>query len=150
MKDFIIAVDFDGTCVEHEFPKMGKDTPAVVETLLWLQSKGVKIILWTMRSGDFLTAAQYWFQERGIHLYGVNSNPTQQTWTLSPKAYAHMYIDDAALGCPLAINGGRAYVHWPKVREHLELHHFPIEQIHYEPAVNKSRDRTTPGKRTGR
>ena len=45
----IIAVDFDGTCVTHEFPKVGKDIGAV-PVLKKLIEKGHKIILYTMRS----------------------------------------------------------------------------------------------------
>lgn len=42
----IIAVDFDGTCVIHEFPKVGKDIGAV-PVLKKLIEKGHKIILYT-------------------------------------------------------------------------------------------------------
>lgn len=45
----IIAVDFDGTCVTHEFPEVGKDIGAV-PVLRELVEKGHKIILYTMRS----------------------------------------------------------------------------------------------------
>jgi hypothetical protein len=50
-----------------------------------------------------------------IALYAAQRNPTQDQWTESPKAYAQIYIDDAALGCPL-IND---HVDWIKVREWL-------------------------------
>ena len=48
-------------------------------------------------------------------------NPTQHTWTKSPKAYGHLYIDDAALGIPLVrgLNGEKPYVDWDKVEEML-------------------------------
>ena len=45
----IIAVDFDGTCVTHEFPRVGKEIGAA-EVLKELTDKGHKIILFTMRS----------------------------------------------------------------------------------------------------
>ena len=69
--------------------------------------------------GDFLKNAVSWFEENEIPLYGIQTNPSQTTWTTSPKAYAEMYIDDAALGCPLIYpgNGERPYVDWVKVRE---------------------------------
>ena len=54
-----------------------------------------------MRSGEQLEDAVNWFAENNIPLFGVNQNPTQASWTSSPKAYAQLYIDDAALGCPL-------------------------------------------------
>ena len=45
----IIAVDFDGTCVTHEFPRVGAEIGAA-EVLKELTDKGHKIILFTMRS----------------------------------------------------------------------------------------------------
>ena len=111
----IIAVDFDGTCVTHEYPSIGKDIGAV-PVLKELVAKGHQIILFTMRSGEQLIEAIRWFNRNGILLYGVNENPHQSTWTTSPKPYAHLYIDDAALGVPLVISKqGRNYVDWVKV-----------------------------------
>lgn len=95
-----IAVDFDGTCVTHEYPKIGKDIGAV-PVLKDLVVSGHKLLLNTMRSGLELIQAERWFIDNEIPLYGVNYNPTQSSWTKSPKVYANLYIDDAALGCPL-------------------------------------------------
>lgn len=101
----IIAVDFDGTCVDHRFPDVGPDLPGVVQILKALVARGDKLILWTMRSdgpeGYFLGDAVQWFKDRDIELWGIQRNPGQNTWTSSPKCYAQLYIDDAALGCPL-------------------------------------------------
>jgi hydroxymethylpyrimidine pyrophosphatase-like HAD family hydrolase len=116
----IIAVDFDGTCVKHSYPQIGEDIGAV-PVLKELSEKGHKLILFTMRSGSTLQAAVDWFRDKGIPLYGINSNPTQHTWTSSPKPYAHLYIDDMALGCPLIREEGfnNPYVDWVTVRENL-------------------------------
>lgn len=67
-----------------------------------------------MRSGRELDAAVKHMEDNGIKLYGVNENPTQKDWTQSPKAYGHLYIDDAALGCPLRTREGieRPFVDW--------------------------------------
>lgn len=112
MKTKCVAVDFDGTCVTHEYPIVGRDIGAAP----WLQkiAESAKIILFTMRSGDKLKDAVKWFEQNGIELYGVNTNPTQHQWTDSPKAYANLYIDDAALGCPLKFDDktSRYYVDW--------------------------------------
>ena len=118
-KALIVAVDFDGTCVEHFYPAVGPDVPGAVETLLLFQEAGWKILLWTMRSGLPLEDAVAWFRGHGIELYGVNTNPDQHTWTDSPKVYAHFYIDDAAVGCPLVLgrDGGRDYVDWREIRK---------------------------------
>lgn len=96
-----IAVDFDGTCVEHHFPETGPDVPGAVEVLRELDAAGAKLILWTMRSHGGLNEARVWFGRNNISLSGLNHNPGQHKWTNSPKAYAAIYIDDAALGCPL-------------------------------------------------
>lgn len=113
-----IAVDFDGTCVTHDYPDIGKDIGAA-KVLRQLANDGAKLILWTMRSGAHLDDAVNWFKKNGIPLYGVQRNPTQDTWTDSPKAYAKVYIDDAALGCPLKYDlklSRRPCVDWDAVR----------------------------------
>jgi hypothetical protein len=127
-----IAIDFDGTCVTHEYPDTGKDIGAA-SVLQKLIEKGHNLILFTMRSNnndfsdgltienDGLTKAIIWFKENNIPLYGIQRNPTQGNWTQSPKCYAHLYIDDAALGCPLIYpEKGRPYVDWVKVEEILK------------------------------
>lgn len=120
-----IIIDFDGTCVTHEYPKVGKDIGAV-PVLKELVGKGHRLILFTMRSdrgvemGMFksgLTDAVNWFKKNDIPLYGIQTNPEQSSWTDSPKAYGQLHIDDAALGCPLIYpQKGRPYVDWEKVR----------------------------------
>lgn len=131
--DFII--DFDGTCTTHEFPKIGKDIGAV-PVLKELVENGHRLILFTMRSdieepksdhkkivskgGKYLTEAVNWFKENEIPLYGIQTNPTQHTWTTSPKAYGQIIIDDSSIGCPLIYpENGRPYVCWKAVRSYL-------------------------------
>lgn len=129
----IIAIDFDGTCVSHEFPEIGKDIGAV-PVLKQIVNNGHKLVLFTMRSdvdnpksdnpeilneaGNYLTDAINWFKDNDIELWGIQTNPEQSSWTKSQKAYAQLYIDDAALGCPLLFNGvvsNRPFVDWDKV-----------------------------------
>lgn len=114
-----IGIDFDGTCVTHEYPSVGKDIGAV-PVLKELVEKGHKLILNTMRSGKELEDAVEWFKKNDIPLHGVNQDPGQRRWTSSPKVHADLYIDDAALGCPLIYNpdfSDRPYVDWEKVRQ---------------------------------
>lgn len=135
MNKIIIAVDFDGTCVTHEFPKVGRDIGAA-PVLRRLVANGHKLILFTMRSnvvnpesenpdihlssGNYLDDAVNWFKENDIELWGIQTNPQQSTWTSSPKAYAQLYIDDAALGCPLIYSlHERPFVNWNKVEQML-------------------------------
>lgn len=124
-----IAVDFDGTCVTHEYPKVGKDIGAV-PVLKKLTDSGHHIILNTMRSGKELVDAVQWFADNDIPLYGANENPTQKEWTLSPKVYAHLYIDDAALGCPRKFDStvsSRPFVDWTAVECYLIFNHIITE-----------------------
>lgn len=135
----VIAVDFDGTCTTHEFPHVGKDIGAA-KVLKKLVKNGHHLILYTMRSdrdkggethdptikditGTFLTDAVQWFDDNGIPLYGIQANPTQHKWTKSPKCYAQLYLDDAALGCPLkwdATLSDKPFVDWKKVERLLK------------------------------
>ena len=117
----IIALDFDGTCVTHEYPNIGQPIPWCLTTLQTLIANGHQIVLNTMRSGPELQEAINWFNDNGIPLYGINENPKQKSWTLSPKVYADIYIDDAALGCPLVKpETGKPFVNWLIVANMLE------------------------------
>lgn len=110
-----IGVDFDGTCVYHEYPQIGLEVPYARDCMLALVAAGYLLILNTTRSGKELQEAVQWFADRGIPLYGVNENPDQKSWTTSPKVYASYYIDDAAVGCPLCQDSdmeSRPYVNW--------------------------------------
>jgi hypothetical protein len=125
----ILAIDFDGTCVTHEYPKVGKDIGAV-PVLKKLVENGHQLMLWTMRGNkptsegvDTLQDAVDWFKNNNIPLWGINENPDQKAtgWTNSNKQYAQMYIDDAALGCPLMYDWGieKPYVDWVEVEKSL-------------------------------
>ena len=75
-------------------------------------------------TGQFLDDAVNWFKQNDIPLYGIQTNPTQTQWTTSPKAYAELYIDDAALGCPIKYDptlSRNAFVDWERVKNLLKL-----------------------------
>lgn len=96
-----IAVDFDGTIVEHKYPEIGKERPFAIDTLLKLQSEGHKIILWSVREGRLLEDAVNFCKERGLEFYSVNSDT--QTGALfkkveTRKLRADIYIDDRNIG----------------------------------------------------
>lgn len=120
---YIIGIDFDGTVVTHMYPEVGKDIGAV-PVLKRLVDCGNKLILFTMRDSKngTLQDAINWFKENGIELYGVNTNPSQASWTDSPKAHCHIYIDDAGLATPTKydVESGREYVDWVKVEQILD------------------------------
>lgn len=124
-----ICIDFDGTCVTHEMPKVGDEKTAsvtigkdvgAVPVLQEIVKNGHRLILYTMRGGKYLRPAVKWFYENKIKLFGINYNPMQTTWTDSTKPYAQLYIDDLALGCPLKNDktlSENPFVDWIKVRE---------------------------------
>lgn len=117
----VIAIDFDGTCVTHAFPNVGKEIGAV-DVIKALVNKGHKIILFTMRDLEYLTPAVAWFEKNDIPLYGINDNPGAK-WSTSRKVYADMYIDDMALGIPLNMDynkSNRPFVDWTKVESLLK------------------------------
>lgn len=121
-----IAIDFDGTCVAHEYPEVGKDIGSI-PVLKRLVNEGHNLILFTMRSRKELDDAINWFVINEIKLHGVQYNPTQTLWTSSNKCYAQLYIDDAALGAPLRrekdpdIEDSRPYIDWSAVEVILEF-----------------------------
>lgn len=116
----IYGLDFDGTCVTHQYPEIGVDIGAV-PVLKKIINKGDLIILNTVRSGKPLEDAVEWFKDNQIPLYGINENPAPH-FSDSPKVYAHIYIDDAALGAPLIFpEVGRPYIDWKAVERLLDL-----------------------------
>lgn len=118
-----LGIDFDGTIVTHEFPDIGELLPLALDTLRDFNRLGIKLVLWTVRSGDVLNDAIELLEREGISFVGYNENPAQKSWSSSPKAYCNMYIDDAAFGAPLIYpeDGSRPYIDWKVVREQFNL-----------------------------
>ncbi len=116
-----IAIDFDGTIADHQFPEVGDAVPGAFEWMIKFKKAGAILILWTLRSDGgkhehALSNAVAFCEANGVKFDLVNENP--QSWTTSPKPYAHVYIDDTAFGCPLIDNpreGGKALVDWEKI-----------------------------------
>ena len=97
----IIAVDFDGTIVTHEYPKIGKELPFAIDTLKRLQqSPEYQLILWTVREGKELDEALEYCRNRGLEFYAVNSNyPEEEEEHHEPrKLKADLFLDDRNLG----------------------------------------------------
>ena len=75
----IIAVDFDGTIVEHRYPRIGEEIPFAVDTLKLLQQEKHRLILWSVREGALLDEAVEWCKARGLEFYAVNKDyPEEQ------------------------------------------------------------------------
>lgn len=98
----IIAIDFDGTIVEHAYPEIGKPIPFAIDTLLQMQKDGHKLILWTVRQGRLLKEAVDYCAQRGLYFYAENENyrgeNKEKGEEVSRKLSADMFIDDRNLG----------------------------------------------------
>lgn len=97
----IIAVDFDGTIVEHCYPEIGKEIPFATTTLKMLIADRHQLILWTVRRGELLQAAVDWCRERGVEFYAVNKNFPEEVVENDGcynKVNAELFIDDRNLG----------------------------------------------------
>ena len=68
-----IAVDFDGTIVEHRYPAIGREIPFAIDALKLLCAHH-KVILWTVREGALLDEAVEYCRERGLRFYAINKN----------------------------------------------------------------------------
>ncbi len=92
----VIAVDFDGTIVEHRYPEIGKPRFFAFETLKALQNDGHQLILWTYRDGKLLDEAVEYCRKNGIEFYAVNSSYPGEELDLgqSRKIHADLFIDD--------------------------------------------------------
>lgn len=67
-----IAIDFDGTIVEHRYPRIGEEIPFATATLKMLMDERHRLILWTVREGKLLEEAVEWCRKRGVEFYAVN------------------------------------------------------------------------------
>ena len=98
-----IAIDFDGTIVEHRYPEIGPELPFAVDTLKMLIADNHKLILWSVREGKLLEDAVNWCRERGIEFYAVNKDFPEENEKLN-QHYARklssvdVWIDDRNLG----------------------------------------------------
>ena len=98
----IIAVDFDGTIVEHKYPEIGREIPFAIETLKMLIEDRHQLILWSVREGELLEEAVNWCKERGVEFYAVNRDYPEEKKEnnnhFSRKLKADLFIDDRNVG----------------------------------------------------
>ena len=90
----VFAVDFDGTIVEHDFPKIGVEKPSALRTLKALQDQGHKVIIYTCRRPPYLGPIIEWMLERGFKPDAINKNLSPLPINHPSKILAHVYIDD--------------------------------------------------------
>ena len=98
----VIAVDFDGTIVEHMYPKIGNEIPFATDTLKELMKDGHQLILWSVREDGLLQEAVDWCHRRGVDFWAVNKDYPEEerskTNHFSRKLKADMFIDDRNVG----------------------------------------------------
>ena len=98
----LIAVDFDGTIVEHRYPEIGKEIPFAISTLKRLQEERHRLVLWTVREGALLNEAVEFCRRRGLEFYAVNANFPEEEAKLGTSACrklkADLFIDDRNVG----------------------------------------------------
>lgn len=134
---YVIAIDFDGTIVTHEYPYVGKPVRLAKEVIKMLLDNGHRCFLYTMRDGSELMDAIEYCQDNELQMWGWNESPEQ--FSESPKQYATFYIDDAAVGCPLLYDpkvSRRPFVNWVAVARYFErlglLTHDQIKELGIE------------------
>jgi hydroxymethylpyrimidine pyrophosphatase-like HAD family hydrolase len=110
-----IAVDFDGTIVEHKYPKIGKTKPFAFETLKRMNELGACLILWTIRTGKELDEAVKFCHKNGVEFYAVNKNYPEEIFdeNISRKVNADIFIDDRNVG---------GFLGWGEICQILEMY----------------------------
>lgn len=97
-----IAVDFDGTIVEHAYPEIGRERPFAIDTLKALIADRHQLILWSVREGKLLDDAVNWCKERGVEFYAVNKDfpeeDVDRNVHFSRKLKVDLWIDDRNVG----------------------------------------------------
>ncbi len=109
-RSLVIAVDFDGTIVEHKYPEIGPVIPGSFEVLRELQEQGHKLILWTVRDGIDLKNAVDFCLENGLMFHAVNESHPNEEFNkyISRKINADIFIDDRNIG---------GFIGWDNIRQ---------------------------------
>ena len=96
----VIAVDFDGTIVEHAYPKIGKEQLFAFQTLRALLAEGHRLVLWTIREGRLLNEAVEYCRKNGVEFYALNETFPGEGFTegQSRKVNVDLFIDDRIVG----------------------------------------------------
>ena len=92
----ILAIDFDGTLVDHEYPKIGALKPGAKEALLAFKKAGHKIVIWTCRAGEEERAVRQFMNDNGVP-YDVLNAAAPGADLGTRKIYADVYIDDKCM-----------------------------------------------------
>lgn len=126
-----IAVDFDGTIVDHEYPAIGKEKLFAFQTLKELNKMGANLILWTFRTGKELDEAVEYCRKNGIEFYAVNKNYPEEIFdeTVSRKIDADIFIDDRNVG---------GFPGWSKIWQ--MINPYELQQMEAEKKISSPRN----------
>ena len=100
----VIAVDFDGTIVEHKYPAIGRELPFATSTLKKLLEDGHQLILWSVREGELLQEAVDWCESKGLRFHSVNEyldedgGGRENNPNYARKLKVDCFIDDRNIG----------------------------------------------------
>lgn len=132
--EMIIAVDFDGTIVEHRYPAIGKEIPFAFETLRMLLKDGHDLILWTYRDGELLKEAVDYCEANGVTFYAINNSYPGEKYELnvSRKIHADLFIDDRSIG---GLPG------WGEIYHMINPNPLDPHQVDYKNRWTKSQER---------
>lgn len=101
---YYIAIDFDGTLVEHAYPAIGKIKQFTIDLLLnkndEVNKRGQElvVILWTCRHGETLNAAKEWcIMNMPVTILPKYYNENPEVPMDGRKIFANEYWDDRAV-----------------------------------------------------
>ncbi|NLA23819.1 MAG: hydrolase [Bacteroidales bacterium] len=131
-KELIIAVDFDGTIVEHRYPEIGKEMSGAFQVLRELQEAGHKLILWTYREGHYLDEAVEYCLNNGIMFYAINHSDPNEEYNkyISRKIHADIFIDDRNIG---------GFLGWENIRKILLPELYTSEESENKPITTEKK-----------
>lgn len=131
----LIAVDFDGTIVQHRYPAIGKERTFAFQTLKSLQAQGHLLVLWTIRSGKELDDAVDYCRRNGVEFYAVNKTYPEEVLTegMSRKVNADIFIDDRNVG---------GFLGWGEIWQQLNKDAPQSEKDNFQLQYNKAKRKT--------
>lgn len=127
-----IAVDFDGTVVEHRYPAIGEEKLFAFDTLKQLEKLGHQLILWTYRAGKELDEAVDYCKKNGVTFYAVNKSYPEEEFDeneVSRKIDADVFIDDRNIG---------GFIGWSEIWQILNPDSIDSEYNELSSLLNKS------------
>lgn len=132
-----IAVDFDGTIVEHAYPEIGEEMLFAFLTLRALQDKGHRLILWTIREGELLNEAIEYCRENGVEFYAANRSYPEEDYQVmeTRKIQVDLFIDDRMLG---------GFPGWTRVWQMLHPDSGPLDPQLIDPDAHFNRGKKKP------